>query len=116
MDIVIDWFISCEELVVTMKSFNVLQGTKRKQCKGFVKQLSIPNNVNVRDASVLLKAVIEMTNLVCEQILAVRETGLTNMFDIPAVQRIAFDLGYYELVDWLIDHQKEYAKFIMTGE
>ena len=57
-----------------------------------------------------------MTNLIREQILAVRDTGLTNMFDIPAVQRIAFDLDYYELVDWLTDHRKEYENFIMTGE
>jgi hypothetical protein len=54
--------------------------------------------------------------MIREQILAVRDTGLTNMFDVPAVQRIAFDLGYYELVDWLTDHKKEYANFIMTGE
>ena len=57
-----------------------------------------------------------MTEKVKEQILAIRDTGLTNMFDVPAVQRIAFDLGYYELVDWLTDHKKEYANFIMTGE
>ena len=57
-----------------------------------------------------------MTNMIREQILAVRDTGLTNMFDVPAVQRIAFDLGYYELVDWLTDQKKEYANFIMTGE
>ena len=57
-----------------------------------------------------------MTNMIREQILAVRDTGLTNMFDIPAVQSIAFDLGYYELVDWLTDHRKEYVNFIMTGE
>ena len=57
-----------------------------------------------------------MTNMIREQILSVRDTGLTNMFDVPAVQRIAFDLGSYELVDWLTDHKKEYANFIMTGE
>ena len=57
-----------------------------------------------------------MTNMIREQILAVWDTGLTNMFDVPAVQRIAFDLGYYELVDWLTDQKKEYANFIMTGE
>ena len=33
-----------------------------------------------------------------EQILAVRDTGLTNMFDVIAVQRIAFDMNMYELV------------------
>ena len=51
-----------------------------------------------------------------EQILAIRDTGLTNMFDIPAVQRLAYERGYYELVCWLEDHRKEYARFIMTGE
>ena len=29
-----------------------------------------------------------MTNLIREQILAVRDTGLTNMFDIPAEDRL----------------------------
>lgn len=57
-----------------------------------------------------------MTNLIMEQILDVRAIGKTNMFDIPAVQRIAFDMGCYELVDWLTDHQKEYVHFIVTGE
>ena len=58
----------------------------------------------------------EFTETVREQILAVRDTGETNMFDVPMVQRIADRLGYYELVLFLIDHRKEYAHFIMTGE
>ena len=58
----------------------------------------------------------EFTATVREQILAVRATGETNMFDVPMVQQIANRLGYYELVLFLIDHRKEYAHFIMTGE
>ena len=58
----------------------------------------------------------EFTDTVRRQILAVRETGETNMFDVPKVQQIANRLGYYELVLFLIDHRKEYAHFIMTGE
>ncbi len=58
----------------------------------------------------------EFTDAVRRQILAVRDTGETNMFDIPMVQQIANRLGYYELVLFLIDHRKEYAHFIMTGE
>ena len=57
-----------------------------------------------------------MTEKVKEQILAIRDTGLTNMFDIPTVQRLAYERGYYELVCWLEEHRKEYAHFIMTGE
>ena len=57
-----------------------------------------------------------MTRKVREQILAIRDTGLTNMFDIPMVQRLAYDRGYYELVTYLEEHRKEYAHFILTGE
>ena len=42
-----------------------------------------------------------MTDKVKEQILAIRDTGLTNMFDIHAVQKIAYDMEFYELVTYL---------------
>lgn len=57
-----------------------------------------------------------MDEKVKEQILAIRDTGLTNMFDLPMVQRLAYDREFYELVLYLEDHKKEYAHFIMTGE
>ena len=58
----------------------------------------------------------EFTETVKEQILAIRATGETNMFDVPMVQQIANREGYYELVIFLIDHTKEYVHFIMTGK
>lgn len=57
-----------------------------------------------------------MTEKVRDQILAIRDTGLTNMFDLPVVQRLAYERGYYELVCWIEEHRKEYVRFIMTGE
>jgi len=57
-----------------------------------------------------------MSDIIREQILVIRDTGLTNMFDVPMVQRLAYDRGYYELVTYLEDHRKEYAHFILTGE
>ena len=57
-----------------------------------------------------------MTETIREQILAIRGTGLTNMFDLPVVQRLAYERDFYELVCWLEDHQKEYVRFILTGE
>lgn len=53
-----------------------------------------------------------------EQILAVRDTGKTNMFDVVMVQRIAFDMGFFDLVIFLEDQHKQvdYAQFIMTGD
>lgn len=57
-----------------------------------------------------------MTDKVRKQILAIRDTGLTNMLDVVAVQHIANDMGFYELVVYLEENRKEYAHFILTGE
>lgn len=57
-----------------------------------------------------------MDNKIKEQILRVRETGLTNMFDTSMVQRIAHDMELFELVVYLEDHQEEYVNFILYGE
>lgn len=57
-----------------------------------------------------------MTEKVKKQILAVRDTGLTNMFDVNAVQRIANDMRFYELVVYLEENRNEYVHFILTGE
>ncbi len=57
-----------------------------------------------------------MDTKIKEQILAIRDAGLTNMFDVIMVQRLAFERHFYELVAWLEDHRKEYVRFIMYGE
>ena len=57
-----------------------------------------------------------MTDTIRQQILAVRETGLTNMFDLPAVQRIANDMLFFELVVFLEENRSEYVHFILTGK
>ena len=57
-----------------------------------------------------------MTDRIREQILAIRDTGLTNMFDKNMVQRLAFERDMYELVMFLEDEPKEYVKFIMYGD
>ena len=57
-----------------------------------------------------------MTEKIKEQILSIRDSGKTNMFDTKTVQYLAFHRGYYELVTYLEEHKKEYVHFIMTGE
>ena len=59
-----------------------------------------------------------MTAKVREQILKVRDTGRTNMFDTNGVQYVANELGLYDLVVYLMDkeNRKEYSRFIFTGE
>ena len=57
-----------------------------------------------------------MTEKIKEQILAIRDTGLTNMFDTTAVQRLAFEREFFELVMFIEEHKKEYVRFIIYGD
>jgi hypothetical protein len=57
-----------------------------------------------------------MSETVKKQILTIRDTGLTNMFDTSAVQRFANDRGFYDLFVYIEEHRKEYIHFILTGE
>ena len=57
-----------------------------------------------------------MTETIKDQILAIRDTGLTNMYDVNAVQRLAYERDFYELVVYLEENRKEYVHFILTGE
>ena len=57
-----------------------------------------------------------MTPTIKEQILAIRDTGLTNMCDIAMVQRLAYERDFYELVLFLEENRKEYVHFILYGE
>lgn len=59
---------------------------------------------------------IVMDSIIRDQILEVRDTGKTNMFDTVAVQRIAYEMNLYELVNWIEDNKKEYVNFIMYGD
>ena len=56
-----------------------------------------------------------MTPYIKDQILAIRDTGETNMFDVNMVAQIAMREGFYELVSYLQEHKPEYCRFIMTG-
>ena len=57
-----------------------------------------------------------MTDTVKEQILAIMATGVANMFDVYAVQRLAFELDFFELVCYIEDDREGYVHFILTGE
>ena len=59
-----------------------------------------------------------MKKIIFEQITKVRNTGKTNMFDVNAVMRIAFDNNWFELADWLSDRNncKEYTELIFSGK
>ena len=57
-----------------------------------------------------------MDETIKNQIFTIRDTGLTNMFDLSAVQRIADEMDFYELVTFLDEDKAKYVRFILTGE
>jgi hypothetical protein len=57
-----------------------------------------------------------MDSKVKEQILAIRATGETNMFDVPKVREIALREGYNELIAFLTESTNAYVRFILTGD
>ena len=57
-----------------------------------------------------------MDEKVKDQILAVRATGRTNMFDTNMAQVIANEMRFYELVIFIEEHREDYVNFIFKGE
>lgn len=59
-----------------------------------------------------------MTEIIEKQILKVRDTSLTNMFDIKNVKFIAEELKLKELKNYLenFDNRNEYNSFIIYGK
>lgn len=55
-----------------------------------------------------------MTETIRKQIMAIRDSGETNMLDIRMVQYIANRKGFYELVVYLEEHPKDYVRFILN--
>lgn len=53
---------------------------------------------------------------VVSQIMDIRNSGQVNMFDVPSVQRMAFEMGFYELVCFIEEDRAAYVRFILTGE
>lgn len=57
-----------------------------------------------------------MKEKIKEQILAIRDSGIINMFDLNRVQYEANQLEFYEFVIFIEDEKEKYIQFIMTGE
>ena len=57
-----------------------------------------------------------ITEKIKEQILKIRASGVTNMFNVNRVQYEANERGFYELVVYLEGNKKEYSQFILTGD
>jgi len=53
---------------------------------------------------------------VIEQILVIRDEGLTNMFDAKTVFELAMAKDFYALADFIFMNKSGYGKFILTGD
>lgn len=51
-----------------------------------------------------------------EQIIAIRDSGTTNMFDTRNVRELAYMQNYDELVVFIDNHKSNYLNFILTGK
>ncbi|MDD2427865.1 MAG: DUF5049 domain-containing protein [Eubacteriales bacterium] len=63
----------------------------------------------------LTRRLTTITKGIKQQILEIRYSGVTNMFDVKRVQHVAHRRGFYELVIYLEEHKSEYVQFILTG-
>jgi len=57
-----------------------------------------------------------MTDKIRDQIMAIRDSGATNMMDATRVQRLAFEQDFHELVIFIEENRKEYTRFILYGD
>ena len=57
-----------------------------------------------------------MTDEIFSQIMQIRSSGLVNMCDCKAVQRVAYDMDMYELVNYIEEDRAKYFHFIVYGE
>lgn len=56
-----------------------------------------------------------MTQLIFNQIMQIRDSGITNMLDCRSVRRIAFENGMYDLVSYIEEDPSRYFQFILYG-
>ena len=55
-------------------------------------------------------------NTIRSELLAIRDTGATNMFDSSRDKEIADELEFEELSEYITNNPKGYANAIFTGE
>jgi hypothetical protein len=46
----------------------------------------------------------------------IRQSGATNMLDVPAVTELVTQMGEIEVADWIENHRREYAEIIFHGQ
>ena len=58
---------------------------------------------------------VKVTQKVLDGIMEVRDSGQTNMMDRGQVMVVADSLGFHDVVCWIEDNPKDYARGILRG-
>jgi hypothetical protein len=58
---------------------------------------------------------VQVPQDVFDGIVAVRDSGLTNMLDRPMVARLAARMGFEATASWVRTHTKDYAEGVFHG-
>ena len=58
---------------------------------------------------------VKVPKEVFQGIVAVRDSGLTNMLDVPVVVRLAQDMGHDEAARWVRANRRSYAEGFFHG-
>jgi hypothetical protein len=58
---------------------------------------------------------MQISDVIIKQIMEVRSDGSVNMLDVTSVQRLAHDMGLYDLVIFIEENKQDYVAFIMRG-
>lgn len=58
---------------------------------------------------------VKVPNDVLKGIIAVRDSGMTNMLDRSTVAQLAQGMGFDEAASWITAHRKAYAGGIFRG-
>jgi len=57
-----------------------------------------------------------MTEIIKNQILKIRDSGLTNMLDVKVVFKLAIKNNFNELANFIFEQTGNYTEFILTGK
>lgn len=72
-------------------------------------------DIDISAIFVINSEVFIMNDIILEQILYIRDLGVTNMFDVDAVKQYAKELGFTELEKYIEKDKRRYFNFILNG-
>lgn len=83
--------------------------------RGTYKRIAVTTGRHYGKGNMLSGEKIKVSKIVQDSILCVRNSGLTNMFDMPEVCKIGIDQNMDEMVVWIIQNRGLYVRGLIQG-